>query len=54
MEGLCGRVGGGRYAVFVDVGDDGMILSQDGEDKGRRTCGEVVEVIEGEWSEEEG
>ena len=31
-----------------------MVLGEDGEDEGRRTCGEVVECVEGERAEEEG
>lgn len=31
-----------------------MVLGQYGEDKGCRARGEVVEVVEGEWSQDKG
>lgn len=34
--------------------DCSVVLRQEGEDHGRRAGGEIVHVVEGEWSDEEG
>ena len=54
-EGPGGRGRGGcRDSVLVDVWDGGVILGEDCEYDGGGACGEVVECVEGEGSEEEG
>ena len=51
--GWVGGVGGGGDAVFVDVGDDGVVLGEEGEEEGGRACWEVVDCVEGEGPDEE-
>lgn len=42
-----------RDTVFVGVGDRGVILRQQGEDDGRRSRGQVVDMPEAEWADDD-
>lgn len=44
---------GGRNAILVDMGNGSVILGQKCEDERRRPCGEIIEVVECEWTEGE-